>query len=860
MSESANRQVFELSFGGGVASGARVVSFTGKEQLSRPFRFDVTVAVSSQDAGRFAADVLGAAGVLTMSAEATPRHVRGFVSRVALAAVDLEKHVSWFVVRLVPKLWTLGMRKTSRIFQDKSVPEIVTDVLGGAGVAHQWRIARTYGKRPYSVQYQETDLDYVARLLAEEGIFYFFEDSGEDGGSEASEVVVLADLAAHYPAIQGEARLPFAPPFGLMSHGDGVEAFSAREKIRSGATRVKHFDFRRPDTDLSSSSAAAPRPRFDEGALEVYEYDFAAEDDSVVASGASRRLEQLRVRSAVGAGRSRCLRVAAGRRFTLEGHPEDALNREYVVVKMTHQGRQPEETFGLPAGAPVEVYKNDFECLPASVAARPPRRPRRMQQVLETATVVGPEGEEIHTDEHGRIKVAFHWDRRGRRDEHSSCWIRCMQTWAGASWGFQFIPRVGMEVLVTFMGGDVDQPMVIGCAHNGTHPPPFPLPASKTKSGIRTRSTPGGEGSNELSFEDAAGKEQIYVHAQRDLEEVVENDHRRLVRANEEILVQGTRESIVGEDHYRTVRGNEVVTIEKDLILHVVGRQRIVIEGRAPSDGPGDGEGGEPPPAPTMIEPVLAAAPSAPVVPSWLPADQAAEQLAHAKLIWSMASLPEELQAQGADIERRTTAVSVRVAKLCAEVATWLASGRPDADADALRSCTTDVRTEVLHAMVEAGMAVDARMSKLRDAAQHVLTSALVETQRAQIALVGGDPSRAGVAGSYTSRGGVGRGGGGALPTTKDKQAQAFNIESRDLRANQPYNVTTSDASVMDFSTGGKITSPVALALEVGGTKLTMTPAGIEIHAPFISLKSDGEIHIDAGGNVVVKGVLITLN
>ena len=510
---------------------------------------------------------------------------------------------------------------------------------------------------------------------------------------------------------------------------------------------MKNFDFRRPDTGLSSVDAASPRLRFDEGVLEVYEYDFAAEDDAAVTGAAARRLEQLRVRKLVSFGRSRCRRLVPGRRFSLDGHPDDALNGEHVVVKLTHEGRQPEATFGLAGGAPVEVYKNSFECLPAEVPARPPRRARRMQQVLETATVVGPAGEEIHTDEHGRIKVAFHWDRRGPQGDHSSCWIRCMQTWAGASWGFQFVPRVGMEVLVTFMGGDVDQPMVIGCAYNGTHPPPFPLPASKTKSGIRTRSTPGGqggsEGSNELSFEDAAGKEQIYVHAERDLEEVVENDHRRLVRGDEEILVQGTRESIVGEDHYRTVRGNEVVTIEKDLIIHVVGRQRIVIEGRAPSsDGPGEGhagdEGGadEAPPAPTAVEPPAAAAPA--FVTSLPPTDQAAQELAHAKLVWSMASLPPELQAQGAAIEQRATDVSLRVAKLRWEVGAWLAAGRPAADSEGLQSRTVDVRTAVLHTMVEAGMAVDERMAKLRDAAQERLMTALIETQRAQIALVGG--------------------------------------------------------------------------------------------------------------------------
>ncbi len=174
MSETAPREVFECSFEGGDAVHVTVVSFTGKEQLSRPFRFDVTVAVSSPDTAGFATSILGAAGVLTMNAQGGARRVQGIVSRVAVAAVDEEKHLSTYVVRLVPRLWTLGIRKNSRIFQDRTVLEIVTEVLDGAGVAHAWRVAGRHGKRPYSVQYHETDLDYVARLLAEEGIYYFF--------------------------------------------------------------------------------------------------------------------------------------------------------------------------------------------------------------------------------------------------------------------------------------------------------------------------------------------------------------------------------------------------------------------------------------------------------------------------------------------------------------------------------------------------------------------------------------------------------------------------------------------------------------------------------------------------------------
>lgn len=451
MGESATSGVFELSFASD-GPAVTVVSFTGREQISRPYRFDVTVEVASRDASRFANEVLGAAASFALSTRAGPREIGGVVSRVTALAVDPEKDCSRFVVRLVPRLWTLGARKTNRIFQDETVPEIVTEVLRGAGVAHTWRLAGQHGTRAYSVQYQETDLEYVSRLLAEEGIFYFFEEPGEAGRSE---VVVLADVATHYPVVAGDAVFPFAPPSGLVRPpGDLIESFALRQQIRSGASRVKNFDFRRPDTDLSSSAAVEPRPRVDEATLEVYEYDFAPEDDEAVAGAAVRRLEQLRTRGQVSSGRSRSARLAVGRRFVLDGHPGEGHNGEYAVVKLTHQGRVPEAAFGHTAsGETVEVYSNAFECLPAAVAARPPKRERRIQQVLETATVVGPAGEEIHTDEHGRIKVAFHWDRRGRRGDQSSCWIRCMQTWAGASWGTQ-------KLTMTPAGIEIDAPFI----------------------------------------------------------------------------------------------------------------------------------------------------------------------------------------------------------------------------------------------------------------------------------------------------------------------------------------------------------------------------------------------------------------
>jgi type VI secretion system secreted protein VgrG len=251
------------------------------------------------------------------------------------------------------------------------------------------------------------------------------------------------------------------------------------------------------------------------------------------------------------------------------------------------------ETHPGEGGGKWRVYENSFECAPSVMTYVPPRPKRKSVQVTLTATVVGPPGEEIHVDEKGQIKVQFHWDRDGKYDGNSSCWIRVMQPWAGAAWGHQFIPRVGMEVVVTFEGGDPDKPMVLGSMYNGTHPMPFMLPGDKTRSGIRTSTYPGGRGHNELSFEDHSGHEQVYVHAQRDYHEVVENNHtsdihggkqttvdrdsRENVRGNVKLHVEGGRTDDIGADDRLHVRGSVHRDLDRDERTTVLGASSLTV-------------------------------------------------------------------------------------------------------------------------------------------------------------------------------------------------------------------------------------------------------------------------------------------
>ncbi len=298
---------------------------------------------------------------------------------------------------------------------------------------------------------------------------------------------------------------------------------------------------------------------------------------------APRLLRQERRRASVARGVSGCPDLAPGHRFALSGHPLARLDQTYAVTRVTHRGRDEHADKGAE-----RVYQCDFECVPAEVTFAPKKPKRESVQVCLTAIVVGPEGSEIHVDNKGQIKVQFHWDREGSHDDGSSCWIRTMQPWAGAHWGVQFIPRVGMEVVVMFEGGDPDKPIVLGAVTNATHPPTFKLPESKTISGFRTATSPGGNGYNELSFDDAAGQERIILRAQHDLDEVVQHNHSRLVENDQQLKVAGNKHELVEHklaltvkgDREEQVLGNQLETVSGNSEQRVAGMATVRVEGK----------------------------------------------------------------------------------------------------------------------------------------------------------------------------------------------------------------------------------------------------------------------------------------
>jgi type VI secretion system secreted protein VgrG len=665
-----------------------VVSVRGREGISELFAFDVVLG-APVDAPVFEAGTLGQPAQLTIHLDqGPPRVVQGIASRVRRVSTRFALHpgsaaTHAYRVRIVPVMWLLTRRTNSRIFQDTSVPDIVTKILGEHGVAFRLNLVATYVTRGYCVQYQETDYAFVTRILAEEGIFFTFappssllgggvvaaaasaigEVASAAGLGEAAgmlgitETVVLGDSAASYTAL-GAAAVPGADlplseivPLGSMAvqvtasigppsprllfrAGEGVGApdhvrdFELGRSVEPRAVRMRDYDFRRPlydidakatvadalsvSVDLTSAGSAgglgfgvAVNAALDAGAgaltsagaalggasapsanelAQVYvhhgEYDVPDFDGR----RAAIVLEQARRKAVRGKGVGFWAQMSAGHTFVLDEHPSDALNRPYVVWRVEHEGHVSDRSGATGEGAP--VYKNRFTCTFAEVAVRPRRPAPRVCQAMETAVVVGPAGEEIHTDAFGRVKVQFPWDLDGKGDDKSSCWIRVSQPWAGAGCGFQFVPRVGSEVVVGFVGGDPDRPMIVGCVTNATQPPNDVLPVRKARSSIRTRSYPGGGGWNEIAFEDDAGQEAVVVRAQRDLSEevlhdrtlAVGNDHVETVAQDRRLTVGGSCTDVVKEAHRITVGTDRIVDVQGTEQVKIAGPQTVRVD------------------------------------------------------------------------------------------------------------------------------------------------------------------------------------------------------------------------------------------------------------------------------------------
>ncbi|MCC6521720.1 MAG: type VI secretion system tip protein VgrG [Polyangiaceae bacterium] len=577
----------------------RVLSWTLGEELCAGYRAELGVAAAAAGAEELAASLLGQPAALVLHGAREPAVRRGVIARVHVVG-PLDRERAELALVVVPLLELMQQKVTSRIFSDKTTPEILAIVTGEWKIAHENRFTRTYEKRAYATQYRETDLEFLTRLCARDGIGFFLEHRPlADGERDApgEERLVFYDHARAYAAIApgGELRRPGA----LVHHAERMTAgehhvvgFRLERSVLPELLRLGDFDFRKPRLPLRARAALDKSDKSPIGSslgtqLAVYLHQDRAELEPPGRPGgeigealARVRLEQARRHADVGRGASRCLRLAPGTTFTLEEHPGGAAtNRAWLVTRVEHRGRIPESDAAEPAA---EVYSNAFHCVPADVVYRPAIAATPLRQAVETATVIGPKGAELHCDEHGRVQVEFHWELEGGDgDALRRSWLRVSHPWVGTNWGAQFLPRVGTEVVVGFLDGDPDRPVVLGSVYNGTHPHPFRLPSEAHKSGFRSQSTPGGDGHSELVFDDQKGKEKLSLRAQKDFAQVVENDYELTVRRGESVRVDGGSARTVGAGSVVTVAGARTETVGLDYALAVKGSHVLSVSGNA---------------------------------------------------------------------------------------------------------------------------------------------------------------------------------------------------------------------------------------------------------------------------------------
>jgi type VI secretion system secreted protein VgrG len=504
------------------------------------------------------------------------RFINGFVSRFSQTGRD--HRFSFYQMEVVPWLWFLTRTADCRIFQKKSVPEIIQQIFKDLGFTDfKLSLSGNFPKREYCVQYRETDFNFVSRLMEEEGIFYFFEHD------DKKHQLVLGNSPSVHKPCPHMPKARIMELSGGMQREDVITALQVSQELRPGKYALTDYNFETPSTSLLVNVPSTVKV----GGNDRFEiYDFPG---SYLQKGEGDRLVHLRMEEEesvhfVLTGASNCRGFIPGFSFDLLEHYRREWNKPYVLTEVQLQASAGDayETEGntSPVG---EAYSNYFTCIPKSVVFRPRRiTPKPVILGVQTAVVTGPAGEEIWVDKYGRIKVQFHWDREGKKDENTTCWIRVSQPWAGKTWGTVFLPRIGQEVIVQFLEGDPDQPIIVGRVHNAELMPPYELPANQTVSGILSRSSKGGatKTANELYFEDKKGVELIRLHAEKDLDISVENITKEFVNKDRHLIVGNDQFEEVGANlHMKTgkdkteeVGSNSHLTVGQDLVEDIGGK------------------------------------------------------------------------------------------------------------------------------------------------------------------------------------------------------------------------------------------------------------------------------------------------
>ena len=522
-----------------------VRSYSGEEAISELFHYGLELY--SENDSLDGTQIVGQAVTLQIPlSDGSCQYVNGIVGRFTQAGRD-NRFVT-YLAELHPWLWMLTMAADCRIFQKMSSLDIVKQVFSEFGFSDfSDKTTGTYARRDYCVQYRETAFAFVSRLLEEEGISYYFTHD------DSKHTMVLVDDTSSWGTCPGLTAARYVGRGPGYNSDDIIVDCAAEQAVTAGKFKSDDYNFTIPSTSLLATASGA------NAKLSVYDYPGLYEAQSDGETIVGRRLASLEVPATTLRGSSLCRSFHAGAAFTLANHYRSDLNGSYVLRRLTLRGNQDE-------------YSNSFEAFPAATKFHPPLvTTRPIIAGNQTATVVGKSGEEIWTDQYGRVVVQFHWDQLGENNEQSSCWVRVSQGWAGNLWGSIFIPRIGQEVVVSFLEGNPDRPLITGCVYNAQQAVPYTLPDNQTRSTLKSNSSKGGSGFNEICFEDKAGSEELFIQAQKDMTVSILN--------NESLTVAGTRTLNVTGNETHTNKANHTTTISGDCTSTISGNYKLTISG-----------------------------------------------------------------------------------------------------------------------------------------------------------------------------------------------------------------------------------------------------------------------------------------
>lgn len=552
----------------------------GSEALSGLFEYSLHL-LSKKPSLSFAG-IVGKPACVQIETKSASRSIHGFVcefsqgdqfTRTTVGAG--KEHYTRYRATLVPWLWHLTQTADCRIFQNKSAPDIIKQIFQDLGFSdYKLQLTGSYPPRVYCVQYRETDFNFVSRLMEEEGIFYYFEHSAE------KHVMVIGDAPTAHPACPSQASMPYAPKGGARNN-PAVWQWTMHQGVRPAKSALVDYNFETPSTDLKVDAPTLVSVGKKES-LEIYDNEGRYQKRPDGERHVKVRMQEHEATHTQIVGSSDCISFTAGYGFKLTDHFRSDCNGQYVLTRVGLSAQS-----NLLDDAADSTFRNTFTCIPKAVPFRPRRvTPKPVVHGTQTAVVVGKSGEEIWTDKYGRIKVQFHWDREGKKDENSSCWVRVATPWAGRQWGAVSIPRIGQEVVVGFLEGDPDQPLIVGSVYNAEQMPHYELPAEQTKSYIKTNTSKGGVGFNELRFDDKKGKEQIFVHGERNMDVRVKNDLLERIFGNRHQIIGYEKDGKKGGNQREMVYQDKHLDVKRNQVEHIEGNMQLTVgKGEAQSGG-----------------------------------------------------------------------------------------------------------------------------------------------------------------------------------------------------------------------------------------------------------------------------------